>query len=118
MSIERFEELDVWQAAHELTLTVYKVTRSLSPDERFGLCSQMRCAAVSVPANIAEGFKRRGRRDKARFYNIASASLEELRYYLILCRDLEYADAGCVEDLQFSRIGRMLHRLELSVARR
>ena len=90
MGIERFEQLDVWKAAHGLVLNVYKMTRALPSDERFGLVSQMRRAAVSVPANIAEGFKRRGQADKAHFYNMAEASLEELRYYFILCRDLGY----------------------------
>jgi four helix bundle protein len=58
--------------------------------EMFGLSAQMRRAAVSVAANIAEGFSKRGRSDKARFMNIAQGSLEELRYYFILARDLEY----------------------------
>ena len=61
--------------------------------EIFGLTSQFRRAAVSIPANIAEGFRRRGASDKARFYNIAQSSVEEFRYYLILIRDLGYADA-------------------------
>jgi four helix bundle protein len=64
--------------------------RRCHPIKRFGLCSQMQRAAVSIPANIAEGFKRHSPADKIRFYNIAQASLEELRYYFILCRDLGY----------------------------
>ncbi len=79
MGIERFGQLDVWKSAHALVLDVYKMTRILPVDEKFGLVSQMRRAAVSVPANIAEGFKRRGQADKAHFYNMAEASLEELR---------------------------------------
>ena len=90
MAIERFEQLEVWQWAHRLVLNVYTTTRGLPTDQRFGLTNQMQRAAVSVPANIAEGFKRRGRGDKAHFYNIAQSSLEELRYYFILCRDLGY----------------------------
>ncbi len=90
MSVERFEQLEVWQKAHALVLQVYKLTETLPAGEKCGLVSQMRRAAVAVPANIAEGFKRRGRMDKARFYNIADASLEELRYYFILCRDLGF----------------------------
>ena len=58
----------------------------------YGLTAQMRRAAVSVPANIAEGFKKRGRPDKARYMNIAEASLEECRYYLLLAKDLSYGD--------------------------
>ena len=90
MAIERFEQLEVWQKAHALVLHVYQVTANYPAEEKFGLISQMRRAAVAVPANIAEGFKRRGRLDKARFYNIAQASLEELRYYFILSRDLKF----------------------------
>jgi four helix bundle protein len=90
---ERFEDLIVWQRSHALTLRVYTVTRDFPREELFGLTAQMRRAAVSVPANIAEGFKRRGRPDKARIMNISQASLEELRYYFILARDLGYARA-------------------------
>ena len=86
MSIERFEQLEVWQIAHKIVLDVYKGTTHLPPEEKFGLVSQVRRAAVSVPGNIAEGFKRRGEADKKHFYNIAQSSLEELRYYTILTR--------------------------------
>ena len=87
---QRFEDLIVWQRSHSLTLRVYRLTSTFPKHEVFGLCSQMRRAAVSVPANIAEGFSKRGRADKARFMNTAQASLEELRYYFILARDLTY----------------------------
>jgi four helix bundle protein len=91
VALTRFEQLEVWREAHVPVLEVYRLTGSMPVDERFGLISQMRRAAVSVPANIAEGFKRRGAADKGHFYNISQASLEELRYYFVLCRDLEYA---------------------------
>lgn len=87
---EKFQDLIVWQKAHALVLSMYRLTASYPKHELFGLTSQMRRAAVSVPANIAEGFKRKGRADKARILNIAEASLEELRYYLILSKDLGY----------------------------
>ena len=90
---QRFEDLIVWQKAHALVLRVYKLTRSFPKDELFGLTSQMRRAAVSVPANIAEGFSKKGKPDQARVMNISQASLEELRYYFILARDLQYVDA-------------------------
>ena len=91
---KRFEDLRVWQKSHQLVLAVYRLTRTFPVEERYGLTAQMRRAAASVPANIAEGFKRRGRPDKARLMNVAQGSLEELRYYFILARDLEYSTDG------------------------
>ena len=118
MRIESFEQLDVWRKAHGLVLEVYRLTIQLPDTERFGLVSQMRRAAVSVAANIAEGFKRRGGGDKSRFYNIAQASLEELRYYFILCHDLDYLpDIENVREAA-DHIGRMLTRLIAAVDRR
>jgi four helix bundle protein len=108
MAIERFDQLEVWEVAHSLVLKVYETTRELSNDQKFGLTAQMQRAAVSVPANIAEGFKRRGRADKIHFYNIAQGSLEELRYYFILCRDLRYKVAHESLADQAERVGRML----------
>ena len=82
--VTNFRELTVWQEAHQLVLMIYKATATFPSNEQFGLTSQMRRAAVSVPGNIVEGFKRQSHPDKLRFYNIAAASLEELKYYLIL----------------------------------
>ena len=87
-----FEDLLVWQKAHLLALSVYRVTATFPREEIYGLTSQFRRAAVSIPANIAEGFKKRGKSDKVRFLNIAQGSLEECRYYLILSKDLGYSD--------------------------
>jgi four helix bundle protein len=84
----------VWQKSHQVTLRVYRLTSTFPKHELYGLTSQMRRAAVSVSANIAEGFKKRGRPDKARIMNIAQSSLEELRYYFILSRDLNYLATG------------------------
>ena len=108
MAIERFEQLEVWQEAHRMVLDVYRTSKGFPAEEKFGLVSQMRRAAVSVPANIAEGFKRRGLKDKAHFYNIAQGSLEEVRYYFILCRDLSYAVPFEVLVDRADRVGRML----------
>src|SRR3989339_1617140 len=90
MGIERFEQLDVWSEAHALVLCTYKALLNIPDDEKYALIPQMRRSAVSVPANIAEGFKRIGQKDKVHFYNIAQGSLEELRYYYILSLDLNY----------------------------
>jgi four helix bundle protein len=88
----RFEDLIVWQRAHAFVLDVYKLTAHFPREEMFGLTAQFRRAAVSIAANIAEGFKKAGKADKLRFYNTAQGSLEECRYYLILTRDLKYTD--------------------------
>ena len=87
-----FRDLLVWRKAHEFVLAVYTFTAGFPRQETYGLAVQMRRAAVSVPANIAEGFRRRGRVDKARFMNMAEGSLEGCRYYLILAKDLGYGD--------------------------
>jgi four helix bundle protein len=87
-----FQDLQVWQKAHTWVLNIYQLSAKFPREEMFGLSSQLRRAAVSVPANIAEGFVKRGQADKIRFYNISQGSLEEARYYLILVRDLGYGD--------------------------
>jgi four helix bundle protein len=87
-----FRDLLVWRKAHEFVLAVYGFTAGFPRQETYGLALQMRRAAVSVPANIAEGFRRRGKVDKARFMNLAEGSLEECRYYLILSEDLGYGE--------------------------
>ena len=88
-------------------LEIYRITKEFPRSEIFGLTAQMRRAAVSVPANIAEGFKKRTRREKIRVLNISQASLEESRYYLILAEDLDYANtAGFLPKLE--EISRML----------
>ena len=96
-----FEDLVVWQKAHVFVLSTYRMTEIFPRKEIFALTAQLRRAAISIAANIAEGFKKRGRLDKARFVNIAQGSLEECRYYLRLARDLGYADtAQLSQDLE------------------
>jgi len=112
---KRFEDLEVWKKAHELVLKIYDITKDYPSEEKFGLVSQMRRAAISIPANIAEGFKKRGLKDKANFYNIAQGSLEELRYYLILSKDLDYCEDTDELHEFIELIGRMLHGLIKSV---
>jgi four helix bundle protein len=91
-----FQDLIVWRKAHGLVLAIYTLTGAFPKQETYGLSLQMRRAAVSVAANIAEGFRRRGKRDKARFLNMAEGSLEETRYFLILASDLGYADTAAL----------------------
>jgi four helix bundle protein len=99
MTTKTFHDLLAWQEAHKFVLTVYRVTETFPKSELFGLTSQMRRAAVSIPANIAEGYKRRSKAAKVRILNIAQGSVEESRYYLILMRDLSYADPGSLPEL-------------------
>ena len=103
-----FKDLIVWQKAHQFVLEIYRFTRGFPAEERYGLTSQIRRAAVSVPANIAEGFPKRGPNDKARFFNIAQGSLEEVHYYLILSEDLGYGDSGKLMNL-YDEVGRLLN---------
>jgi len=91
---QSFRDLLVWRKAHKFVLATYAFTSGFPRQETYGLSQQMRRAAVSIPANIAEGFRRRGKADKARFMNIAEGSLEECRYYLILAQDLGYGDTA------------------------
>ena len=104
-----FRDLIVWQKAHLLVLAIYRYTDEFPKKEIYGLTSQFRRAAVSIPANIAEGFKKRGRSDKARFMNTAQGSLEECRYYLILANDLGYGDSRELM-VQLDEVGMMLAR--------
>jgi four helix bundle protein len=102
-----FEDLVVWQKAHAFVLNVYRISRAFPRDETYGLTAQLRRAAVSVPANIAEGFKKRSRPDKARLMNVAEGSLEEARYYLRLSMDLGYLakEQSLIEDaLEVARL--------------
>ncbi|MDX1586844.1 MAG: four helix bundle protein [Balneolaceae bacterium] len=89
---QTFEDLIAWQKAHKFVLKVYSYTSTFPKAEQFGLQSQFRRASVSIAANLAEGFKKRGKRDKLRFYNIAQGSVEECRYYIILAKDLGYGE--------------------------
>lgn len=87
-----FFDLEVWKKAHEFVIEVYKISQSFPQSELFGITNQLRRAAISIPANIAEGFRRIGKADKIRFYNIAQSSLEEARYYVFLAHELGYTE--------------------------
>jgi four helix bundle protein len=92
MLARSFEDVEIWKKSHAWVLKIYKFSENFPKHELFGLTAQLRRAAVSVPANFAEGFKKLGKADKLRFYNIAQGSLEECRYYFILARDLNYGE--------------------------
>lgn len=102
-----FQDLIVWQKAHEFVLSVYRMTSAFPKSEIYGLTSQLRRAAVSIPANIAEGFTKMGKADKVRFLNIAQASLEESRYYLLLAHDLQYNDCSRIIE-QIGEVSKLL----------
>jgi four helix bundle protein len=104
---QKFQKLIVWQKSHGLVLEIYRLTDQFPKNELYGLTAQIRRAAVSVPANIAEGYKRRTKPDKVRLFNIAQASLEECRYYLILAEDLGYGKTALLLALS-EEISKML----------
>lgn len=115
--MQRFTELKVWQRSHALVLDVYRQTARFPDHERFGLTSQLRRAAASVPTNIAEGSKRQHPQDYARFLNIAEGSLAETEYLLLLSRDLAYLPNEAAEPTlaEVAEIARMLHALRAKV---
>ena len=88
--IRTFKELKVWEKSHELVLNIYAITQNFPKEEKFGLTSQIRRAAISVASNIVEGFRRRTLKDSLHFYNIADGSLEEVKYQLLLSLDLKF----------------------------
>ncbi len=89
-----FQDVMLWQKAHQWVLGVYKMTKKFPKEELFGLTSQLRRSATSIPANFAEGFRKRSKADKLRYYNIMQGSVSESHYFLILAADLGYADCS------------------------
>jgi four helix bundle protein len=112
-----FTELIVWQKAHQFVLETYSLTSRCPKEERFGITSQIRKASVSIAANIAEGYRKRGLRDKVRFLNIAQGSLSECKYYLILIRDLNY---GSIEKIatHLDEVSRLLNSYQRAIVGR
>jgi four helix bundle protein len=115
--MQRFTELKVWQRGHALVLNVYRMSVGFPIAERYGLLSQLRRAVLSVPTNIAEGSKRTGRQEYARFLNIAEASLAETEYLLMVSRDLGYItpQQATVVFKDVAELARMLHGLRQKV---
>jgi four helix bundle protein len=108
LAARTFRDLVVWQKAHQPVLAVYEFTAHFPKSETYGLALQMRKAAASIPANIAEGFRRRGKADKVRFLNISEASLEESRYDLILSKDIGYGETAKILD-SLEEVSRLLN---------
>ena len=109
-----FRDLKVWQKSHDLTLRIYKITKLFPNEEKFGIISQLRRAASSIPTNIVEGFKRRSSKEYSYFLNVAEGSLEETKYHLILSCDLKYLPVKDFDELESlcNEIGRMLNGLQ------
>jgi len=118
--VKSFRDLEVWQRAHRVVLDVYRLTNPFPRSEQFGVVSQLRRAAFSIPANIAEGFGRRSTKELLQFVAVANGSLEELRYFLLLSRDLRYLSpmehAKMEGDLK--AVAQMLEGLAKSLRRR
>ena len=120
MLIETFQDSDAWSSAHEFTLSVYRESSNFPKAELFGLTSQIRRAASSVAANLAEGFGRHSPRELLRFTRIANGSLQEAKYFLVLARDLSYLAKDQFAPLwkQATRTGQLLGGLERSLKNR
>lgn len=108
-----FRDLIVWRKAHQYVIEIYRYNSLFPKSELYSLSQQMRRAAVSIPANIAEGFRRKGKSDRFRFMNIAQGSLEESRYYLILAQDLSYGKTHALM-ASLEEVSRLLHAYSLS----
>ena len=104
--VRNYRELEVWEKSHKLTLELYTLSRRFPKEEVYGLTSQMRRAAVSIGANLAEGSGRRTSAELARFVRIAMGSASELDYHLLLCRDFEF-----ISNEQYDRTVRELVRI-------
>ena len=98
--MEDFKDLKVWTKAHDLTLLVYQLTRAFPREEMYGLTSQLRRAASSIGANIAEGCGRRSDGEMRRFLQIARGSASELEYHFLLARDLQFLNGDEFKDLE------------------
>lgn len=109
-----FQDLIVWQKAHQFVLSVYKLSDNFPNKEIYGLISQIRRAAISIAANIAEGFKKKTKPDKVKYMNIAQGSLEECRYYLILAKDLGYGDTSILMT-QLEEVSKLLDAYSKSI---
>ncbi len=97
--IKSFTDLNAWRKGHELVLDIYKITKTFPSDEKYGLSDQMRRCAVSITSNIAEGFSRRGNKEKLQFYYISLGSVTEVQNQLLIARDIGY-----IKNLEFKKI--------------
>jgi four helix bundle protein len=115
--MKKVEELDVFKLSHSLTLEIYRITKSFPEEEKFGLISQMRKAAYSIPMNLMEGAHRLGSKEYRQFIGIARGSTGEIKYQLLLVRDLNYISENEYSDLlsKYERVSQMLTKLAKSL---
>lgn len=99
-NITNFQDIQAWKHAHALVIEIYKTTKSFPKEELYGIVSQIRRATVSIPANIVEGFHRKTNKEKLRFYEIAMSSLEEVKYFILLSKDLSLVEQEQANALQ------------------
>ncbi|MFZ2905853.1 MAG: four helix bundle protein [Cyclobacteriaceae bacterium] len=111
-----FEQLIVWQKAHQFVLNVYALTKLFPKEEMFGLTSQFRRASISIAANIAEGYSKKGTKDKIRFLNISQGSLSECKYYLRLTKDLQYAIVDQLE-IDLEEVSKLLNAYSRGISK-
>ena len=113
-----FRQLSVWQKSYALTLKIYNISKSFPNEERYGMTSQLRRAAYSIPSNIAEGYERNHRKEYLQFLHIAKGSLGEIETFLMLSRDLKYLTDDNYQELELQRaeIGKMLKGLISSLS--
>ncbi len=118
--LKSFRELEVWQKSHAVVLEIYRATAEFPSTEKYGIVSQLRRAAMSIPANIAEGFGRRGTKEFLQSLAIASGSLEESRYFLLLSNELGYLSTDKYKALESrcDSVGQMLGALSRSLRER
>lgn len=115
--MQTYKDLLVWQKSIEFVIEIYRVTKLFPLEEKFGLISQMRRAAVSVPSNIAEGYARRNKRENAQFINIAFSSGAELETQIIIAKRLDFVHANECQEIEklLNEIMRMLYRYRESL---
>jgi len=112
--VESFKDLEIWQVAHRLVLRIYEITRHFPGEERFRLTDQLCRTAASIPTNIAEGKGRSSLKEYLQFLSIARGSLEEVKYLLLLAKDLRCMDGASYTEVAdgYDQVGRMLNGLD------
>lgn len=103
-TIKSFTDLNTWKEGHKLVLMIYKITKLFPSDEKFGLCSQIQRAAVSITSNIAEGFSRNSSKEKVQFYYTSLGSLTEIQNQLLVARDLGYINQQLFKDIALQSV--------------